>query len=290
MRTGAATVDDLLTTGGWAIDDARTRAAANPTRFLLPRPETLAAVAPGMQIAAIFMVLDQADPVIDGVDPWSDEGLPNLVVGHERLWLWVRAVGGRGENASVLGVIADDPIATHTRLRAGAQVRVPVHDIVDVAVRPPVDMDEELTAMQELGHPLAGPEETLLPEDPTRSPSIDPAMAEVARHHGIRPERPYPAPVVRAMLGRTARTGSRPLYGGRSRPNPERGDSGWTIWSGDPDQHTASEADGFDIVTIPEIRDRCRDAWPFLALPPGWSFSLDPADRLTVVEAPELLG
>lgn len=289
MRTGALTVDELLPRGGWAIDDARARAAANPTSFILPRDETLTRIEPGMQVAAIVMVCDQADPVVDGVEPWAEDGRPNLVVGHERLWFWVRAIGGSGADASVLGVLADDPIATHTRLVAGAQVRIPLEQLVDVVTTPSTPMDEELTAMQELGRVLVSPEETSLPEDPTRPPTIDPAMAEIARHHGVRPERPFPAPVVRLMLGRTAVHGARPLYGGRSRPNPERGDCGWTIWSGDPDLHTASEADGFDVVAVTELHDRCRDAWPFLALPPGWTFSIDPDDRLRVAEDPDLL-
>lgn len=289
MRTGAASIDELLAHGGWAIDDAAARAAANPGRFLLPRPETLARIEPGMQIAAIFLVLDQADPVVDGIEPWGADGRPRLVVGHERLWLWVRAVGGTGDDASVIGVIADDPIATHTRLRAGAQVRVSLGRIVDVVLEPPVPMDEELDAMQQLGHPLIALEETVRPEDPTRPPTIDPSMAALAVHHGVRPERPYPAPVVRAMLGRTAVHGARPIFGGRARPNPERGDSGWTIWAGSPDLHEAVDRDGLDIVGIPEIRSRCRDAWPFLALPPGWAFSISPDDQVTVLEDPALL-
>lgn len=288
MRTGAVTVDELLARGGWAIDDARARAAANPATFALPRPETIAALRPGMQIAAIFLLCDQADPVIDGVAPW-DGDRPVLVVGHERLWLWVRAIDGSGPDASVIGVVANDPIATHSRLRAGAQVRVPTADIVDVAVEPPVTMADELAAMAELGYPMLTLEETREPENPTRWPTIEPAMTAVALHHGVRPERPYPAPVVRARLGRTVVPGARPLFGGRRRPDPERGDSGWTIWAGPADLHLATEIHGFDAVSIPEIRERCTEVWPFLALPPGWTFSLDPDDRLRIAEDPDLI-
>jgi len=290
VRTGSATVAELLAHGGWLLDDARARAAANPDTFHLPRDETLARVVPGTQVRVIVQVADQADPVIDGLDPYDADGRPNLVVGHERVWLWVLSLDGPDLDASVLGVLANDPVATHTRLRPGAQLRVPLRQVIDVVLEPRVSMADELSAMAELGFPLRAEAETVAPEDPLRLPTIDPAMADVAAHLGVRPERPYPAPFVRALIGRTVADGVRPLYGGRGRPRPDRGDSGWTIWAGEPDMHAASERDGFDIVPIPEVRARSREVWSFLALPPGWAFVLAPDDTVDLYEDPDLLA
>src|SRR5690625_663844 len=200
MRTGAATVDELLANGGWAIDDAQARAAANPLTFQLPQAETLASIRPGMSVAAILLVCDQADPVIDGIDPWGAEATPNLVVGHERLWFWVQAIGGSGSAASVIGVLADDAVATHTRLVAGATVRLPLTDLIDVDRNPPIAMDDAFVSMKAADRPLLDLDDTAAAEDGGRFPTLDPAMTAVVSRFGVRPERPYPAPGVRARL------------------------------------------------------------------------------------------
>jgi hypothetical protein len=290
MRTGANSVEDLLAHGGWLLDDAQARHRANPDTFVLPRAETLAAVVPGTMVRAIFQVLDQADPIIDDLDPYDDEGRPNLVVGHERMWLWVLSLDRPGADAILTGVLTNVPVATHTRLVPGVQVELPLAQVIDVDLAPKVPMGDELAAMAELGFPILPVDEATTPEDRDRLPSLPPSMAEIAEQHGVRPERPYPAPMVRVLLGRTLAPGIRPIYGGRARPQADRGDAGWTIWATHPDMHEASSTDGFDIVPVTEVRDRCPEVWPFLALPPGWAFVLAPDGTIDVYEEPELLA
>lgn len=288
MRSGAASVDELLAHGGWMIDDAQARHAANPTSFLLPQPETLARVVPGTMVRAIFMVLDQADPVIDQVDAYDEHDHPNLVVSHEPLWLWVLSVEGSAAEGEILGVVADLPKASFTRLMPGAEVRVPLAQVIDVDLAPKSPMESELQAQLDLGFERHSVEEVLAPEDPTRMPSLPPAMAKVAADHGVLPQRPYPAPTVRLLVGKTLKAGVRPIFGGRLQPNAERGDCGWTIWATHPDLGHAGEIDGFEPLSVTDLPDRCPEAWPFLALPPGWAFVLGPDGHIEVYQSEEL--
>ena len=69
MSANHSEVVHLLSRGGWDIDDAQVRHRANPEKFWLPSPELLAQLKPGCHARLIFKVLDQAEPVRDGMEP-----------------------------------------------------------------------------------------------------------------------------------------------------------------------------------------------------------------------------
>lgn len=91
------------------------------------------------------------------------------------------------------------------------------------------------------------------------------------------------------LLGSGVVPGRFPIYGARTRPNADRGDCGWTIWSGDPDLEKASKVEEFDVVEVRALFDRHRPAWEHLALPPGWAFVLGPDGYEDVYEDPAAL-
>src|SRR5699024_9897606 len=113
--------------------------------------------------------------------------------------------------------------------------------------------------------------------------------AEVCARYGVRPERPYPAPFVRALVGRSLAEGTWPVYGGRRPPNAARGDCGWTLWAEQPDLADAEAAAGFEVLPVTELRQRHQEAWRHLALPPGWAFVLGPDGHADVYQDPSLL-
>lgn len=289
MRTGAASVDQLMAHGGWLLDDVQARHAAAPDTFWMPSAEQLAELAPGSTARLIFQVADQADPVVDGLDPYDDAGRPNLVVAHERMWVWIESVAGVGDDAELVGVLMNMPVATHSRLVPGARIRFRLRDVIDVDLVPPVDMADELEAMAELGRPRLDLDAMTAPEDPQRDPTIAPSQAEVCNRFGVRPERPSPTTAVRCILGRTVADGVWPLFGARWPPTPERADCGWAIWATHADMDEALEADGFDAVAITDVKARNETAWRYLALPPGWAFVLGPDGFEDVYQDPELL-
>jgi hypothetical protein len=289
MRTGSASVDELIAHGGWLIDDAQARHAANPDTFWLPSSDELGQLVPGTTARLIFQIADQADPVVDGLDPYDAEGRPNLVVAHERMWLWVESVAGEGEHAVLVGVLMNMPVATHSRLLPGARVRFRPRDVIDLDLRPSVTMEDEFRWMAEHGLQLLDADFVTSPEDPERDPTIAPSQAEVCERFGVRPERPQPSPFVRCLVGRTVAEDTWPIFGGRWRPNPDRNDCGWSIWATHSDMDVAADADGFETLPVGEVKARCDVAWRYLALPPGWAFVLGPDGFEDVYQDPELL-
>jgi len=49
------------------------------------------------------------------------------------------------------------------------------------------------------------------------------------------------------------------------------------------------DSDGFEVVPVQEVKARNRDAWRYLALPPGWAFVLGPDGFEDVYQDPDLL-
>lgn len=289
MRTGAASVEDLIAHGGWLIGDAQARHTANPESFWLPSTDQLAQLVPGTTARLIFQIADQADPVVDGVDPYDADGYPNLVVAHERMWVWVESANNAGTDPTLVGVLMNMPIATHSRLVPGARVRFRPRDVIDVDLEPEAAMEDELRWMTEHGLPLLDEDFVASPEDPLRNPTIAPSQAEICERYGVRPQRPSPTPFVRCLVGRSLADGVWPVFGGRSRPKPERSDSGWIIWAVHSDMQAAANADGFEVVPVTEVKARSEVAWRYLALPPGWAFVLGPDGFEDVYQDPELL-
>jgi hypothetical protein len=92
----------------------------------------------------------------------------------------------------------------------------------------------------------------------------------VCRSAGVRPERPYL--MTQITVASDLHEGGWPLYGVRMRPSQRHRQSGWFIWSRDPDfsHHT------WEFVEAGAIGRRRAEAERFLALPPGWAFVLGP--------------
>lgn len=282
-------MEELIAHGGWRIDDAQARHAASPDTFWLPPADQLSRLAPGASVRIIFQIADQADPVVDGLDPYDAAGRPNLVVAHERMWLWVESVVGGGNEAELVGILMNLPVATHSRLVPGARVRFRPRDVIDLDLDPPMPMRDDLAAMADSGRPVLDLDAATVPEDPLRDPTIAPSQAEVCARFGVRPERPSPVPFVRGLVGRTVAEGAWPLYGARWPPTPERSDCGWVIWAGHRDMDEALEADGFDAVPVTDLYRRSPIAWRHLALPPGWAFVFEADGSEDVYQDPELL-
>ncbi len=273
----------LLGRGGWALDDVQARHAANPDTFWLPSDEQLAALAEGTTVRLIFALVDQADRVRDSLPPYRDNGSPNLVVHCERMWLWVERVLGD----DLIGILQNRPTATHTRLVPGARVRFRRRDVIDLDLEPKVAMRAELDAMAELGFPMLDEEACLAAEDPRRMPTIASSQAEVCAKAGVKPERPWA--FSRCLIGCCVQPGTWPIFATRGEPRPDRRDSGWTVWAGDPDMGVAAKKHGFDIVEVGQLFERHRAAWNHLALPPGWAFVLGDNGYVDVYQDPEIL-
>jgi hypothetical protein len=240
-----------------------------------------------MQARLLFQLADQADPVRHGISPYDAEGNPNLVVSAERMWVWIEALTGHGAGASAVGVLMNQPISTHSRLAPGARVRFRLTDVIDFETKPSVAMDEELEWARNHGLRLLDVDEVTAPENPHRDPTIDPGQAEVCARYNVRPHRPTPSPLVRCVIARSLTDGAWPVYGARGHPDPERADCGWTIWC---DELDMSDAARLEVVALPEVWDRNRSAWNYLALPPGWAFVIGPDGHEDVYEDPELLS
>jgi len=260
----------LVAHGGWELDDVQARHRANPDTFWLPPDDELDQLVPGTNARLIFRLLDQADPVRDGLDPYAPTGAPNLVGAHERMWLWVEQVSDDG----LVGVLKNLPVATHTRLVPGARVRFQRHDVIDLDLAVDSSMADELAAMAEIGFPVLDEEVVTAPEDPERRPSIAPSQAEVCQRAGVRPERPWA--FSRCLVGRSVADGVWPIYGMRWVPDPDKGDCGWSLWAVNENMEEAAETDGFDVISVQDVQSHGSDAWRFLALPLGWGFVLGP--------------
>ena len=253
---------DLLGHVGWQLDDAQARHRANPDTFLLPSDDELRRVDVGHAVRLIFRLADLADPIRDGTEPYSSDGLVNMVVSHERMWLWVERI----EDDTLIGVLQNLPVATHSNLVPGARVRFHRHDVIDVDLEPPVDMDDELAAMSEMGFP---------------------ALDEAAAVAAVAVPSPT-APAVPAPEGVSADVF--PLYGARRKPQPHRGDCGWALWSQHRDMQVAADENGFDVVSVGDVRQRSKSMWRFLALPAGWAFTIGLDGEEDVFHDPELLA
>jgi len=81
------------------------------------------------------------------------------------------------------------------------------------------------------------------------------------------------------------------LYGTRARPQHEEGrvDCGWVIWTGHPDMEAANRMHPLRVVHVLHVYERSPRAARYLALPPGWGFTLGPNDYEDVYEVPEAL-
>lgn len=288
MRTGLGTPEELILTGGWRLDDAQARHAANPETFWMPSREQLEAIVPGATVRLIFQVVDQADPIADRLDPYDEAGNPNLVVSHERMWLYVETVGPSFDD-DLVGILMNQPVASHTRLAPGARVRFQRRDVIDLDTDLGRDVTGELADMAAAGFPALDEADTLRPEDPLRPPTLPPEQAEVCARYGARPERPAPLPFSHALVGKTLFCDTWPVYGGRFRPDPDRNDTGWSVWTGHADMDDAASADGFERLPTDMIAGLHRGAWAHLALPPGWAFVLYEDGTSDVYQDPALL-
>ena len=93
---------------------------------------------------------------------------------------------------------------------------------------------------------------------------------EVCARFGAEPS--PPAPQEKAGLARNVRPGIYPLHG--LRHPPERGTSGWYLWTGDPE--LPDDPGFFEPVHVAHLNARCPEAGSYLALPPGWRFLIAP--------------
>ncbi|WP_420113920.1 immunity protein Imm33 domain-containing protein [Pseudactinotalea sp.] len=261
-------VEALLARGGWALEDPRPTAAAHPDTFELPTAGELAALGPGSVVRAIFRIVTIADPVRDGAAPYDDHGRPVLVPFGERMWAIV--IGREGD---VLECAMDNhPFGTHTRLLPNDRVRIPVSHVIATAAPLP-DFDEFLAFLarweSDPENPMTDP---TTPMDPLAPPRLRRDQQAVVDRSGA-PAHPS-IPFARVLLSKNVTPDSVPLYGARFEPKPERGDCGWVFFTGPPDLDEVSRTVGFSVVTVQEALGRHPQIQPYLALAPGWGFTL----------------
>jgi hypothetical protein len=81
------------------------------------------------------------------------------------------------------------------------------------------------------------------------------------------------APGRRSKVGLALRTRDAgwPVTGIRHLPVGDT--NGWYLWWG---AERSDEPDFFDPVHVEHLVDRCPEALPYLALPPGWAFVIAP--------------
>lgn len=81
----------------------------------------------------------------------------------------------------------------------------------------------------------------------------------------------YSPPIAGSRVGVAIQTlGLHPLNG--MRIEPEGDACGWYLWGG---LALSDAADFFQPLCVEHLHDRCPEALPFLALPPGWRFVTD---------------
>lgn len=263
----------LLAVGGWRLGDVQARQSEHPDTFRLPGPVELDQMVAGTNARLLFEVVDQADPVRDGVDWYDDRGAPNLRVIAERMWLWVTERTTDG----LVGVLMNQPSATHTRLVAGTTIACGLDRVMDTDLAPPISLGEGLDALSLAGFEIIGEAETRGPLDPTAHPRIEAAQIKACAEFGVPPHRPWS--FGRCLIARDVTPRSTMLYGVRGSPVPSRGDCGWSLWASDPSFEVTADTVGFDIEEIRAVNRRAPRAWPLLALPPGWGFVLGPEIR-----------
>lgn len=261
-------VEALLARGGWALEDPRPSAAAHPDTFELPAPDVLAALGPGSVVRAVFRTVTIADPVRDTVSPYDDQGRPVLVAIGERMWAIV--IGREGD---LLECAMDNhPFGTHTRLLPNDRVRIPVSHVI--ATAPPLpDLEDFLAFLARWeSDPAHPPSDPTAPVEALSRPRLRSDQQAVVDRTGV-PAQPS-IPFAKALMSKNVTPESVPLYGARFEPRPERGDCGWVFFTGPPDLDEVSRTVGFDVVTLQQAHERHPRIQPYLAVAPGWGFTL----------------
>lgn len=260
--------DHLLRRGGWELVDPAPVAAEHPETFMLPSPEELVALGPGNRVRVTVRTATIADPVRDRMDSYDQQGRPVLVPILERMWAIVIERDGDLLECALEGY----PFGTHTRLLPMDRIRIPVGYVI-ATTTPVEDFAHFSDFLAEFENDPARPQvDPSAPVDPLEPPRLRNDQQAVVDRTGA-PGHP-PLPFARVLLSRNVTPESVPLYGMRSDPRPERGDCGWTFFTGPPDLDQVAETVGFDIVTVQEAVGRHRGILAYLAMAPGWAFSL----------------
>lgn len=259
----------LLQRGGWELVDPRPIAAEHPDTFELPSPSDLAALAPGSLVRATFRTVSIADVSRDGLDPYDEDGHPVLVPITERMWAIVISVDGEELECA----LDNHPMATHTRLLPNDRVRIPLTHVI--ATGDPVpDLGEFLEFLERWEKdPQAATEPPTAPVDPLTPPRIRTDQQQVCDRAGVKAQPPYPFGYV--LLGNDVTPESTLVHGARFEPDTERGDCGWIVYAGEADFETMAETVGCQVVTLQQALQAHPGIAPYVALPPGWGFTLD---------------
>lgn len=263
-------IEALLCRGGWDLVDPRPIAAQHPDTFTLPTCADLAALRPGSLVRAAFRTVTIADPVRDQRDPYDEQGRPVLVAITERMWAIVVA----GDDESLACVMDNHPFATHTRLLPHDRVQIPLTHVIATGDPIPdlAGLHEFLAAWEnDPQHPLVDPR---TPVDPLGPPRIGGSQARVVERTGV-PAHP-PIPFANVLVSKNVTPESVPLYGARFEPVPERGDCGWVFFTGPPDLEKVAQTIGFEVLTLQAAQQRHPRIQPYLAMAPGWGFTLLP--------------
>lgn len=260
--------DALLRRGGWKLVDPRPIAAEHPDTFELPDPATLAALEPGSVVRAMFRTATIADVSRDGFGPYDKQGRPVLVPITERMWGIVISVDG-----DVLECALDNlPMATHTRLLPNDRVRIPVTHVIATG-EPIPDLGQFLEFLERWeSDPEAPAEPPTAPVDPLAPPRIRTDQQQVCDRVGVKAQPPFPFGYV--LLGNDVTPESTLVHGARFDPDRERGDCGWIVYAGEADFETMAQTVGCQVVTLQRALQAHPGILPYVALPPGWGFTL----------------
>lgn len=272
-----ADLGNLLARGGWELVDPRPVAEEHPDTFELPGADRLAGLRPGDQVRAMFRLATIADLARDGRPPYDAQGRPVLVTHVERMWLIVTGVA----DGLVDGVLENQPYATHTRLTVNDRVQVPLSHLI-ATDRPIEDYDGFLAFLErwEADAPTDGP---TAPVDPLAGPRIQGSQQAACDRAGVRPEPAWP--FGGALLARNVTPESAVLHGARFEPRSDRQDTGWVFFADSADFEEVANTVGFDVVRLQEVHRAHPAAWPYIALPAGWGFTLaDGAEDVYQVE------
>lgn len=263
-----ATLGDLLARGGWELVDPRPVAAEHPETFELPSGDELAALRPGSQVRAMFRLATIADLARDGLAPYDDRGRPVLVSQVERMWLVVTETS----NGVVDAVLQNQPYASHTRLTVNDRLQVPLtHLIATDAPIEDYDGFLEFVARWE-ADPQFPTDAPTAPVDALAGPRIRGDQQAVCDRAGARPEPAWPFGC--ALLARNVTPESEVIHGARFQPRPDRQDTGWVFFADSADFEEVANTVGFDVVRLQEVHRAHPAAWPYIALPAGWGFTL----------------
>jgi hypothetical protein len=263
-----ADLGDLLARGGWELVDPRPVAQEHPDTFELPTAAELAGLRAGSQVRAMFRMAAIADLARDGRAPYDDRGRPVLVPQVERMWLVVTGVA----DGAVDAVLQNQPYATHTRLTVNDRLRVPLTHLI--ATDAPIeDYDGFLAFLArweaDPEFPAEGPSG---PVDPLAAPRIRGDQQQVCERAGVRPEPAWPFGA--ALLARNVTPESEVVHGARFEPRPDRQDTGWVFLADSADFEEVATTVGFDVVRLQDVHRAHPAAWPYIALPAGWGFTL----------------